>query len=263
MGNIDDYSKEALGKKAEISNYQREEYHGIVKITYNMIDRVTPACIGAIFGLAGAALGAAIGHTTSHSHCFDVKDGELLSTNQNDAANKLNNKGCKLFQEGNYEKAAEYQRNAYNLCSSEQFKRDRDQAQTEVDARQLNLQGDSFFSSGKYLEAQRKYQEAYNKSQVSKENDKYRTNRDKAEAEVDAIKLNSQGDSLFSQGKYDEAQRKYQEAYDKSQVSKEYNKYRINRDKAKAEVDAINLYSQGESLFSEGKYSRQKKYSST
>ncbi|KAL1487734.1 hypothetical protein ABEB36_015571 [Hypothenemus hampei] len=187
----------------------------------------------------------------------------IYSTNRDKAkaeidAINLNSEGDGLFNQGKYREAHSKYHEAYDKSNvSRQYKiysTNRDKAKAEIDAINLNSEGDGLFNQGKYREAHSKYHEAYDKSNVSRQHNIYSTNRDKAKAEIDAINLNSEGDGLFNQGKYREAHSKYHEAYDKSNVSRQHNIYSTNRDKAKAEIDAINLNSEGDGLFNQGKY---------
>ncbi|KAL1490039.1 hypothetical protein ABEB36_013950 [Hypothenemus hampei] len=152
-----------------------------------------------------------------------------------------------LFDNGKFSEAEEYFNNAYTHSSYTKnydvYKSNRENAKAEIDAINLNSEGDDLFNEGKYHEAHSKYHEAFDKSNVSRQYKIYSTNLKKAKVEIDAINLNSKGDGLFNQGKYRKAHSKYHEAYDKSNVSRQYKIYSTNRDKAKAEIDAINLNS--------------------
>ncbi|WP_341792345.1 hypothetical protein [Rickettsia endosymbiont of Gonocerus acuteangulatus] len=194
-------------------------------------------------------------------------------------------------------------------------------AQVELDATELNEQGNILFASGNFSEAKDKYQQAYDISEVAKKNDnffsklfysphEYKKNKDKAQTELDAIALSDQANILLNQGKFAEAIIKYQAAYDKTQIFNQRDQYKNNRDliqakvynkegyqllseastggdiavkilkyknaqekfekainirpnsdvyksslaKVKAELDAINLNSQGDNLFDQGRY---------
>jgi tetratricopeptide (TPR) repeat protein len=243
----------------------------------------------------GKVVSNATGLSDWHSLYFDEKTGEFLSHDKEAAASKLNDTGLQLFDSGKYEEAKEYFRNAcvhstnkenYNAfrindnkvqaeidrmanlnCEeaneSEQSECDNGQvkseeAQAEIDAINLNSEGDILFEQRKYKEALNKYEEAHDKSQVETEYIKYRSNMDKAQAEGDAMDLNCQGDLLFEQGKYSEAQSKYQEAYNKSKIKREYSAYKGNERKAKTEINALNLKEEGDSEFSAGRYENAK-----
>jgi Flp pilus assembly protein TadD len=207
----------------------------------------------------------AFGDTKWHSLYFDSKTGECLSHDKEVAASKLNDIGRQLFDSDKFNEAKEYFSNAYthsnNKANYDIYKDNENKAKTEVDAINLNSQGDNLFRQGKYSEAQSKYQEAYDKSQVSKEYNTYKANRDIAKNELNAIELKNLGDQKFNAGRYDSAKVKYQQAYDKSSVAANKTTYTACSNKAKAELDAIDLNSQGDNLFKQGKYGEaQSKY---
>ncbi|WP_341757415.1 tetratricopeptide repeat protein [Candidatus Tisiphia endosymbiont of Ditula angustiorana] len=189
---------------------------------------------------------------------FDSKTGECLSHDKEVAASKLNDIGRQLFDSGKFNEAREYFSNAYthsnNKANYDIYKDNENKAKTEVDAINLNSQGNNLFSQGKYSEAQSKYQEAYDKSQVSKEYNTYKANRDKAQTEIDAIGLKELGDKEFNAGRYDGAKVKYQQAYDKSSVAANKTTYTTCSNKAKAELDAIGLKELGDKEFNAGRY---------
>jgi hypothetical protein len=190
---------------------------------------------------------------------FDSKTGECLSHDKDEASEKLNNKGCQLFQEGKYVEAAEYHNNAYQFCSSrycneQAFRNNRDKAKTEVDAINLNSQGDNLFNQGRYNEAQSKYQEAYNKSTVATNKATYDACKSKAKVELDAIGLKELGDKEFNSGRYDSAKVKYQQACDKSSVTANKTTYVTCINKTKTELEAMKLNSEGDQLFEQEDY---------
>ncbi|KAL1489920.1 hypothetical protein ABEB36_013846 [Hypothenemus hampei] len=199
----------------------------------------------------------------AYTHSSYTKNYDVYKSNRENAkaeidAIKLNSEGDDLFNQGKYHEAHSKYHEAYDKSNvsrqSNIYSTNRDKAKAEIDAINLNSEGDDLLNQGKYHEAHSKYHEACDKSNVSRQYNIYSTNRDKAKAEIDAINLNSEGDDLLNQGKYHEAHSKYHEACDKSNVSRQYNIYSTNRDKAKAEIDAINLNSEGDDLLNQGKY---------
>jgi tetratricopeptide (TPR) repeat protein len=170
----------------------------------------------------------------------------------------LNIQGNRFFEQHQYIEAQNKYQEAYEKSQVRKeydvYIVNRSKAKIEINARNLNSEGDYFFKQGKYSEARNKYQEAYEKSQVRKEHDVYMANRGKVEIEIYARNLNSEGDYFFKQGKYSEALSKFQEAFDKSKVSKEFDKYFLNRNMAQAEKDSFDLKELGDIELSAGRY---------
>ncbi|MCZ6886645.1 MAG: hypothetical protein O7C59_11635 [Rickettsia endosymbiont of Ixodes persulcatus] len=238
------------------------------------------------------------------------------------SAKQLYEQGEALYRTGNYVEAKTKYNEAVYISEVNKDYYSRTgvaKAQVELDAIELNKQGNRLFASGNFSAAKDKYQQAYNISEVAKKNDnffsklfysphEYKKNKDKAQTELDAIALSDQANILLNQGKFAEAIIKYQAAYDKTQVFNQRSQYKSNRDliqakvynkegyqllseanaegdldvkilkyknaqekfekainirpssdiyrsslaKAKAEIDAINLNSQGDNLFNQG-----------
>jgi tetratricopeptide (TPR) repeat protein len=196
----------------------------------------------------------------AYSKCSSGYSSEQAFKDNRDQAKAqvLNDEGNKLHNGKKYSEAINKYQQAYNTCTESRnrdtYSTNKSKSQTEIDAINLNNEGDSLFTQGKYAAALVKYQEAYDKSQVEDEYLKYSANKKKAQTEIDAINLNNEGDRLFIQGKYNEAITKHKAAYDKSQVTAEKQKYSTNQTKVQVEVDAIALNDAGDKLFNEEKY---------
>ncbi|XP_053688274.1 uncharacterized protein LOC128737623 [Sabethes cyaneus] len=147
--------------------------------------------------------------------------------NANRQADQLYREGLDLYKYGGkYKEAHEKFSKAYNLCTSgyseeEKFKTYRDMAKKEMEAANLNADGDKLFQQGKFSEALNRYQQAYDKSDFKPK--LYSTNLNKAKAEVEKRKqaenLRLQGKKLWDdawcaedEDKPEEASRKFQEA---------------------------------------------------
>lgn len=107
---------------------------------------------------------------------------------KNKQADLLDKEGFELYKQGKYQEAFNKFDQAYKKCTEgyseeERFKRNRDKAQAEKHALNLNIQGDILFQLGEYSEALVKYQEAYNKSQLSAQRNKFEANINKAKYE--------------------------------------------------------------------------------
>ncbi len=240
------------------------------------------------------------------------------------SAKQLYEQGETLYRAGNYVEAkTKYNEAVYTSEVNKDYysRTGVAKAQVELDAIELNEQGNTLFASGNFSAAKDKYQQAYNISEVAKKNDnffsklfysphEYKKNKDKAQTELDAIALSDQANVFLKQGKLAEAIMKYQAAYDKTQIFNQRDQYKNNRDliqakvynkegyqllseastrgdlavkilkyknaqekfekainirpnsdvyksslaKVKAELDAINLNSQGDNLFDQGRY---------
>ncbi|MGN7619489.1 MAG: hypothetical protein ACTJLN_01500 [Rickettsia amblyommatis] len=240
------------------------------------------------------------------------------------SAKQLYEQGETLYRAGNYVEAkTKYNEAVYTSEVNKDYysRTGVAKAQVELNAIELNEQGNTLFASGNFSAAKDKYQQAYNISEVAKKNDnffsklfysphEYKKNKDKAQTELDAIALSDQANVFLKQGKLAEVIMKYQAAYDKTQIFNQRDQYKNNRDliqakvynkegyqllseastrgdlavkilkyknaqekfekainicpnsdvyksslaKVKAELDAINLNSQGDNLFDQGRY---------
>ncbi|XP_053682193.1 uncharacterized protein LOC128732817 isoform X1 [Sabethes cyaneus] len=193
---------------------------------------------------------------------------------KNQLAEQLNREGNGLFNGRRYGEAYDKYNQAYILCTSgysqeDEFKNNRDSAQREMKAADLNAEGDRFFSQGYFDKAKDKYQQAYNKSQVAIEENIYKRNIEVALKRADeqlknrqADQLNREGNLLINQKQYRAAHVKYNQAY--SKCTSDYSekaKFKQNRDVAKNEAEAADLNSEGDRLFAQGKFSdAQSKY---
>jgi tetratricopeptide (TPR) repeat protein len=189
-----------------------------------------------------------------------------------DAAN-LNSQGDNFFRQGKYSEAQGKYQEAYDKSevSKEynEYKANRDKAKAELDAVDLNNEGNALFESGDFSGAKDKYQQAYDISEIAKQNDnffgrlffrphEYKSNKDKAQTIINKLSIL---DALWNKGwdaendRYEEAEEIFQKVLNEAKDS-----LKIFPDnlKLKQYETLVLLKIEGNELFNKGIESQQK-----
>ncbi|XP_055523336.1 uncharacterized protein LOC129717460 isoform X2 [Wyeomyia smithii] len=185
---------------------------------------------------------------------------------KNQQADLLNSEGDDLFQNRRqYREAYQKYKMAYDLCTDgysgeARFKNNMNSAKSEMEAADLNAEGNRLYNQEMFSEARDKYQQAFDRSKIDIAKETYKSNRERAknqEMNQQADQLNSEGDDLFkNRRKYQGAYEKYKQAYNScTRGYRQEARFKSNMDLAESEMKAANLNTEGNRLYNRGMFS--------
>ncbi|XP_053693702.1 titin homolog [Sabethes cyaneus] len=285
LKHISHYTEEALSARCNeahvVTEYSRHAEYGVIQINFFVGLTATAkftflAVVPALIYAGDQMLNDGGLCTAKGPLYFDEYSGDRISfsaaeknRDRNRQAEQLNRHGTDLLSKGQYHEAYEKFDQANNKCTtgySQQttFQSNKKKAHMEMEAADLNTEGDRLFSEGKYIEAVRKYQQAYDQSKDGTAQKTFESNREAAAKKAglqlknqQAEELNREGNDLFYNRRlYKEAYEKYSQAcnlctHDYSQKDE----FEKNRAKTQLELKAVDLNTEGDRLFAQGKFS--------